>query len=83
MFSTTFRMAVQKLAEFCDFFTRVKGKVSKLGLSVKQALLNDRSISRGYRFGLQMIVPIRRDRPAPSDKWHLDEVVITIRGEPL
>jgi putative transposase len=34
------------------------------------------------RFGPQMAAQIRRDRPAPADKWHLDEVVITIRGEP-
>ena len=33
------------------------------------------------RFGPQMAAQIRRDRPQPSDKWHLDEVVITIRGE--
>ncbi|MEE3504295.1 hypothetical protein [Acidiphilium acidophilum] len=31
-FSTTFCLAVQKLAKFCNFFARVKGKVSKLGL---------------------------------------------------
>ncbi len=24
---------------------------------------------------------IRRDQPQPNDKWHLDEVVITIRGK--
>lgn len=25
---------------------------------------------------------IRRRRPKPADKWHLDEVVITIKGQP-
>jgi putative transposase len=33
------------------------------------------------RFGSQMAAQIRRDRRQASDKWHLDEVVITIRGE--
>lgn len=33
------------------------------------------------RFGGHFANCIRRDRPAPSDKWHLDEVVIPIRGK--
>ena len=33
------------------------------------------------RFGPQMAAHIRRDRPHASDTWHLDEVVIKIRGE--
>ena len=33
------------------------------------------------RFGPQLAAQIRRDRPQASDKWHMDEVVITIRGE--
>ena len=33
------------------------------------------------KFGRQYAKVIRRDRPAPSDKWHLDEVAITIRGK--
>jgi putative transposase len=33
------------------------------------------------KFGHQYAKAIRRDRPVPSDKWHLDEVVITIRGK--
>jgi putative transposase len=32
------------------------------------------------RFGAHFAACIRRDRPKPNDKWHLDEVVITIRG---
>jgi putative transposase len=32
------------------------------------------------KFGTNYAVTIRRDRPEPSDKWHLDEVVIPIRG---
>jgi hypothetical protein len=32
------------------------------------------------RFGLHFAGCIRRDRPKPNDKWHLDEVVIVING---
>ena len=30
------------------------------------------------RFGVHFASCIRRDRPTPKDKWHMDEVVITI-----
>ena len=33
------------------------------------------------RFGTQIAAKIRRDRPTPAGKWHLDEVVILIRGQ--
>jgi len=33
------------------------------------------------RFGRYFADCIRRDRPRPNDKWHLDEVVLTIRGQ--
>ncbi|WP_132248369.1 IS6 family transposase [Primorskyibacter sedentarius] len=33
------------------------------------------------RFGQHFANCIRRDRPQPNDKWHLDRVVITIRGK--
>ncbi|WP_057461751.1 IS6 family transposase, partial [Pseudovibrio sp. POLY-S9] len=32
------------------------------------------------RFGRHFADCIRRDRPRPNDKWHLDEAVITIAG---
>ncbi|SDR45491.1 putative transposase [Pseudovibrio sp. Tun.PSC04-5.I4] len=32
------------------------------------------------RFGRHFADCIRKDRPKPNNKWHLDEVVITIRG---
>ena len=32
------------------------------------------------RFGPQFAAHVRRDRPAPSDKWHLDDVVVKING---
>jgi len=34
----------------------------------------------GNRFGAHFAASIRRDRPRPSDKWHLDELVIPING---
>lgn len=33
------------------------------------------------QFGRHFANCIRRDRPRPNDKWHLDEVVIPIRGK--
>jgi putative transposase len=33
------------------------------------------------RFGCHFATCIKRDRPGASDKWHLDEVVIAIRGK--
>jgi putative transposase len=33
------------------------------------------------RFGHHFADCIRRKRPRPNDKWHMDEVVITIRGK--
>ena len=33
------------------------------------------------RFGGQFAARIRRERPCPADKWHLDEVVISIKGK--
>lgn len=33
------------------------------------------------RFGRHFATCIKRDRPCASDKWHLDEVVIAVRGK--
>lgn len=33
------------------------------------------------RFGRQFAARIRRERPGAADKWHLDEVVISIKGK--
>lgn len=32
------------------------------------------------RFGTHFAACIRRDRPRPNDKWHMDEVVVPING---
>jgi putative transposase len=35
---------------------------------------------RFLKFGPSIAANIRRSRPRPSDHWHLDEMVILIRG---
>jgi putative transposase len=35
----------------------------------------------GIRFGRQFATTLKRRRPKPGDKWHLDEVFIRIRGK--
>ncbi len=32
------------------------------------------------KFGAQFAAKIRRDRPGPADRWHLDEVVLKMNG---
>lgn len=35
----------------------------------------------GIRFGRQFATTLKRRRPKPGDKWHLDEVFVRIRGK--
>lgn len=59
-----------------------------LSLRDVEDLLAERGVSVSYetirdwvnRFRHQYAAKIRRDRSAPADKWHLDEVVIRIKG---
>jgi len=61
-----------------------------LSLRDVEDLLAERSVTVSYetirawidRFGPQIASQIRRDRPPAGDKWHIDEMVITIGGEP-
>ena len=54
-----------------------------------EELLAERGVDVSYetvrrwflKFGLFIAANIRRSRPRPSDHWHLDEMVITIRGD--
>jgi len=54
-----------------------------------EKLLAERGIDVSYetvrrwvlKFGPAIAANIRRSRPRPSDHWHLDEMVITIRGD--
>ncbi len=60
-----------------------------LSLRDVEDLLAERGVIVSYesirvwcqRFGTQIAAKIRRDRPAPADKWHLDEVVVSIRSQ--
>ena len=60
-----------------------------LSLRDVEDLLASRGIRVSYetvrdwvaRFGGQFAARIRRERPGPADKWHLDEVVISIKGK--
>ena len=53
-----------------------------------EELLAERGIDASYetvrrwflKFGPSIAANIRRSRPRPSDRWHLDEMVISIRG---
>lgn len=59
-----------------------------LSLRDVEDLLAERGVTVSYetirawvgRFGPAIAAAIRRDRPTPDDKWHMDEVVISIRG---
>jgi len=54
-----------------------------------EELLAERGVDASYetvrrwmlKFGPGIAANIRRTRPQPSDHWHLDEMVISIRGE--
>jgi putative transposase len=60
-----------------------------LSLRDVEDLLAERGVIVSYesirvwcqRFGTQIAARIRRDRPAPADKWHLDEVVSPFGGQ--
>lgn len=59
-----------------------------LSLRDVEDLLASRGIAVSYetirdwvaRFGVQFAAKVRRDRPHPANKWHLDEVVVSING---
>ncbi|GFE67388.1 IS6 family transposase [Litoreibacter roseus] len=59
-----------------------------LSLRDVEDLLASRGITVSYetvrdwvaRFGIQFAAKVRRGRPRPADKWHLDEVVVPIKG---
>jgi putative transposase len=51
-------------------------------LFVRGVIVSYEAIRRWCRkFGQQYANQLRRRRPRPGDKWHLDEVFLTIRGE--
>jgi hypothetical protein len=62
--------------------------ISGLSFRDVEELLAERGIDASYetvrrwflKFGPSIAANIRRSRPRPSDHWHLDEMVISIRG---
>ena len=62
----------------------------RFGLSLRDVedLFAERGVIASYesirawcqRFATQIVAKIRRNRPTPADRWHLYEVVISIRG---
>ena len=63
----------------------------RFALTLRDAedLLAERGVTVSYetirvwiaRFGPQIAAKVLRDRPAAADKWHLDEVVVPIKGQ--
>ena len=54
----------------------VEDLLAERGISVSHETIRDWVA----KFGTQIAAKILRDRAKPADKWHLDEVVITISG---
>src|ERR1700681_3888193 len=56
-----------------------------------EELLDERGLNISYetvrrwvlKFGPMIARNLRRRRPRPSDRWHLDEMVVRIRGKPM
>jgi len=72
------------VAQSVDDLARQYGKA----VSEVEELLAERGIDASYetvrrwflKFGPSIAANIRRSRPRPSDHWHLDKMVISIRG---
>ncbi len=70
------RHAVWLYAKFTLSFRDVEDLLAERGLDISYE-----SVRRWFlKFGSQIAQNIRRARSAPSDYWHLDEMVIVIRG---
>ena len=69
--------AVWLYVRFCLSFRDVEELVFERGIVVSYE-----AIRKGCRkFGQQYANQLRRRRPRPGDKWHMDEVLLTIKGE--
>jgi putative transposase len=69
--------AVWLYFRFCLSFRDVEELLCERGITVTYEAI--RKWCR--KFGQQYANQLRRRRPRPGDKWHLDEVVLTIKGE--
>ena len=70
------RHAVWLYARFTLSYRDVEDLLAERGLDVSYE-----TVRRWFlKFGIQVARNLRRTRPTPSDYWHLDEMVIVIRG---
>ena len=69
--------AVWLYFRFCLSFRDVEELLLERGVTVTYEAI--RKWCR--KFGQQYANQLRRRRPRPGDKWHLDEVFLTIKGE--
>jgi putative transposase len=69
--------AVWLYFRFCLSFRDVEELLSERGIRVTYEAI--RKWCR--KFGQPYANQLRRRRPRPGDKWHLDEMVLTIKGE--
>jgi putative transposase len=69
--------AVWLYFRFCLSFRDVEELRSERGITVTSEAI--RKWCR--KFGSQYANQLRRRRPRPGDKWHLDEMVFTLKGE--
>ena len=71
------RHAVWLYARFTLSYRDVENLLAERGLDVSYE-----TVRRWFlKFGTQVARNLRRTRPTPSDYWHLDEMVIVIRGK--
>jgi transposase-like protein len=71
------RHAVWLYARFSLSYRDVEDLLAERGLDISYE-----SVRRWFlKFGAQIAQNIRRARTTPSDYWHLDEMVIVIRGQ--
>ena len=68
--------AIWLYARFTLSFRDVEGMLAERGIDASYETVRRWVL----KFGLAIAANIRRSRPQPSDYWHLDEMVISIRG---
>ena len=69
------RHAIWLYARFTLSFRNVEELLAERGIDASYE-----TVRRFLKFGPSIAANIRRSRPRPSDHWHLDEMVISIRG---
>ena len=75
--SEIIRHSVWLYARFTLSYRDIEDLLAERGLDISYE-----SIRRWFlKFGQPIVRNLRRRRPTPSDTWHLDEMVIVIRGK--